>query len=93
MAQASDAHEHMHAHADHMAAAPSEGEVKKIDREAGKITIKHGPLENLGMPGMTMSFRVADAAMLAQVKTGDRIRFVADKVGAAYTVTQLEVVK
>ncbi len=90
---AGDAHEHMHAHTDHMAVTPSEGEVKKIDRQAGKITIKHGPLENLDMPAMTMSFRVQDAAMLAQVKAGDKIRFVAEKVGAAYTVTQLEVVK
>jgi len=75
------------------AAALSEGEVKKIDKDAGKITIKHGPLANLDMPGMTMVFRVKDSAMLEQVKAGDKIRFTAEKVGGALTVTVLEAVK
>lgn len=74
------------------AAALSDGEVKKVDKALGKLTIKHGPLENLGMPAMTMVFRVKDAAMLDQVKAGDRIRFLAEKAGSALTVTQLEVV-
>jgi Cu(I)/Ag(I) efflux system protein CusF len=75
------------------AAAPdtmSSGEVKKIDQGAGKITIKHGPLENLGMGAMTMVFRVTDPAMLAQVKTGDRINFVAEAPNGELTVTKLE---
>lgn len=71
----------------------SEGEVRKIDKEAGKVTIKHGPLENLGMPAMTMAYRVKDTAMLDQVKIGDKINFVADKVNGAYTVMQLETAK
>jgi Cu(I)/Ag(I) efflux system protein CusF len=75
------------------AVALSEGEVKKIDKDAGKITIKHGPLANLDMPGMTMVFRVKDSAMLEQVKAGDKIRFTAEKVGGALTVTVLEAVK
>ena len=74
-------------------AAMSEGEVKKVDKAAGKITIKHGPLANLDMPPMTMVFRVKDAAVLDQVKAGDRIRFVAEKDGGAITVTRLEQVK
>ena len=74
-------------------AAPlSEGEVRKIDKAAGKLTIKHGPLDNLGMPAMTMVFRVKDAATLDQVKPGDRIRFLAEKVDGVFTVTKLEVV-
>ncbi|GAC1318234.1 MAG: copper-binding protein [Collimonas sp.] len=72
------------------AAAMSTGEVKKIDKEAGKITIKHGPLANLDMPGMTMVFRVKDPAMLDQVKPGDKINFIAEKVNAALTVTKIE---
>ena len=86
-------------HASHAAAqvvaqaAPlSEGEVRKIDKAAGKLTIKHGPLDNLGMPAMTMVFRVKDAATLDQVKPGDRIRFLAEKVDGIITVTKLEVV-
>ena len=72
-------------------AAPlSKGEIRKVDREAGKITIKHGPLENLGMPAMTMVFRVKDAAMLDQVKPGDKVSFEAEQVGGALTVVRIE---
>lgn len=74
-------------------AAMSTGEVRKIDKEAGKITIKHGPLLNLAMPGMTMVFHVRDGAMLDQVKEGDKIKFVAEKVGGVLTVTKLEAVQ
>jgi Cu(I)/Ag(I) efflux system protein CusF len=73
------------------AASMSEGEIKKIDKEAGKVTIKHGPLTNLDMPAMTMVFRVKDPAMLDQVKVGDKISFVADKLNGQITVTQVEV--
>jgi len=66
------------------------GEVKKVDKDAGKITIKHGPLVNLDMPGMTMVFRVKDASMLEQVKAGDKINFMAEKVDGALAVTKLE---
>ena len=76
------------------AGAPmSEGEVRKVDKDNGKLTIKHGPLANLEMPGMTMVFRVKDPAILDQVKEGDKIRFVADRVNGAITVVKLEVVK
>jgi Cu/Ag efflux protein CusF len=75
------------------ATSVSEGEVRKIDKENSKITIRHGELKNLGMPPMTMVFRVKDAAMLEQVKVGDKIKFVADKVGAQFTVIQLDVQK
>ena len=71
----------------------SEGEIRNVDKDAGKLTIKHGELKNLGMPGMTMVFRVKDPAMLGQVRVGDKIHFVADKVGGALTVTRLEVAK
>lgn len=71
----------------------SEGEVKKVDKAAGKVTIKHGPLASLDMPAMTMVFRVKDAAMLDQVKAGDNIRFKADKVDGAYTVTEYQAAK
>lgn len=76
------------------AAAPmSDGEIKKVDKDAGKITIKHGPLANLDMPGMTMVFRVKDAAMLDQVKAGDKVKFNAEKKNGALTVTAIEAVK
>jgi len=68
----------------------STGEVRKVDKSAGKITIKHGPLTNLGMDAMTMVFRVADPAMLDQVKTGDKINFIAEQPNGQLTVTKLE---
>ena len=68
----------------------SDGEVRKVDKEAGKITIKHGPLANLDMPGMTMVFRVKDPAMLDRVKEGDKIKFVADRMNGSLTVIQME---
>ncbi|MBK4734647.1 copper-binding protein [Noviherbaspirillum pedocola] len=71
-------------------ASMSSGEVKKVDKSAGKMTIKHGPLKNLGMDGMTMVFRVKDAGMLDQVKVGDKIHFVAEEPNGQLTVTQLE---
>jgi len=68
----------------------SEGVVKKVDKAAGKVTLAHGPLTNLGMPGMTMAFRVKEAAWLDRMKTGDKIRFRAEQVGSAYTVVHYE---
>ena len=68
----------------------SDGEIRKVDKEARKLTIRHGPLDALGMPAMTMVFQVADPAVLDRVKAGDKVRFSADKIGGAYTVTQLE---
>lgn len=73
--------------------ATAEGEVQKIDKEAGKITLKHGPIPNLDMPAMTMVFRVKDLAMLDSVKAGDKVRFSAEKAGGALTVTQMTPVK
>jgi Cu(I)/Ag(I) efflux system periplasmic protein CusF len=80
----------MNMEAEHPSAAMSSGEVRKVDKDTGKITIKHGPLVNLGMPAMTMVFHVADAAMLDQVKPGDRIAFVAEKKNGALTVVKME---
>ncbi|UTV58580.1 copper-binding protein [Burkholderia arboris] len=68
----------------------SHGEIRKVDTAAGKLTIKHGPLENLGMDGMTMAFKVKDPAMLSQVKAGDKIDFVAEDVNGALTVVELK---
>jgi len=68
----------------------AEGEVRKVDKEAGKITLRHGPIANLDMPPMSMVFRAKDPAMLDKVKAGDKVRFKAEKVQGAYTVTEIE---
>jgi Cu(I)/Ag(I) efflux system protein CusF len=71
----------------------SEGEIRKVDPAAKKITIKHGELKNLDMPAMTMVFQVKDPAMLDKVKTGDKVKFRADKVNGAFMVVEIETIK
>ncbi|SIO30759.1 copper-binding protein [Vannielia litorea] len=67
------------------------GTVTKVDSQWNKLTIDHGPLENLDMPAMKMVFVVADAAMLQGLGEGTKIRFLADRVNGKLTVTELEV--
>ncbi|PAY04067.1 MULTISPECIES: copper-binding protein [Bradyrhizobium] len=70
------------------------GEVKKIDEGAGKITLKHGPAKSLGMDEpMTMVYRVKDPALLKQVKVGDKVKFEAREGDGGYTVTAIQKVK
>jgi Cu/Ag efflux protein CusF len=71
----------------------TEAEVRKVDRDAGKLTLKHGPIPNLEMPPMTMVFRVKEAGMLDAVKAGDKVSFQAEKVGGQYVVTKIEPAK
>lgn len=67
------------------------GEVKKIDEGAGKITLKHGPANSLGMDeGMTMVYRVKDPAMLRQVKAGDKVKFEAESADNGLLVTKIQ---
>lgn len=87
------AHEPGAARAMSAAAGLADAEVKKVDRAQGKITLKHGPIESLGMPGMTMVFRVQEPAMLDHVNPGDKVRFEAEKKNGALTVTRLEIPK
>jgi Cu/Ag efflux protein CusF len=75
-------------------AQSADGEVRKIDEAAGKITLKHGPIKSLDMDeGMTMVFRVQDPAMLKQVKVGDKVKFDADRVDGKITVTKIQKAK
>jgi Cu/Ag efflux protein CusF len=68
----------------------TDGEVRKVDKEAGKLTLRHGPIANLEMPGMTMVFRVVDPRMLDGLKEGDKVRFSADRVNGSIAVTAIE---
>jgi Cu(I)/Ag(I) efflux system protein CusF len=74
-------------------APQSNGEVRKMNKEQGKMTLKHGPIANLEMPGMTMVFKVSDPKMLDSIKEGDKVKFAASKVNGAITVTSIEAVK
>ncbi len=75
------------------AADMADGEIRKVDMATKKITIKHGEIKNLDMPGMTMVFQVKDLAMLDKVKAGDKIRFKAEKSNGAIVVTEIEPAK
>ena len=74
-----------------MATSPSltDGEVKKIDKEQGKITLKHGAIKHMDMPGMTMVFLAKDKAMLDTVKAGDKVRFMVANESGKMTVTEI----
>ena len=73
--------------------AMTEGEVRKVDKEAGRVTLRHGPIDSLGMPAMTMVFRVSDPKMLDRVKEGEKVRFSAERVNGAITLTRIESAK
>lgn len=81
---------------DATAVAPADmtqGEIRKVDMDNKKITIKHGEIKNLDMPGMTMVFQVKDDALLGRVKAGDKVRFSAEKMGGAFVVTDIQAAK
>jgi Cu/Ag efflux protein CusF len=69
---------------------PSTGEVRKIDRAQGKVTLRHGPLLNLDMPAMTMVFTATDQKLLDGLKEGDKVRFTADKRDGIFVVSAIE---
>ncbi|HRD84195.1 MAG TPA: copper-binding protein [Rubrivivax sp.] len=95
--QKADDHSAHHAATPATAAANSadmaDGEVRKIDKDAGKLTLKHGEIKNLDMPGMTMVFQVKEPALLDKVKVGDKVKFRAEKAGSGYVVTVIEAAK
>ena len=71
----------------------TDGEVRKVDKDAKKLTIKHGEIKNLDMPPMTMVFRVKDAGVLDKVKVGDKVRFVVQKSDTGFVVTDIQAAK
>ena len=75
------------------AADMADGEVRKVDKENKKITLKHGVIKNLDMPGMTMVFGIKDAAMLDNLKAGDKVKFKPEQAGSAFVVTDIQMAK
>lgn len=73
-----------------MSSDMTEGEVRKIDKDAQKITLKHGPIKNLDMPGMTMVFKVKDATLFDKLSVGDKVLFTAEEQQGAFFVTAAE---
>lgn len=67
----------------------TDGEIRKVDADNSKVTIKHGDIKNLDMPGMTMVFPVKDKNLLSGVKAGDKVKFVVIKEGGKMVVTEI----
>ena len=78
-----------------MAGMPSmtDGEVRKIDKDAGKITIKHGEIKHMEMPGMTMVFSVKEKALLDKVEAGQKIQFIVTQDNGRMIVTEIKIEK
>ncbi len=76
---------------DHDMTVPAaEGVVRKIDRDAGKITLRHGVIKSINMPSMTMVYKAANASLLEGLKAGDRVRFDVEKRDGVDTITRIE---
>jgi Cu(I)/Ag(I) efflux system periplasmic protein CusF len=71
----------------------TDGEIRKIDKDAKKLTIKHADIKNLQMPAMTMVFQVKDPALLEALKAGDKVRFKVESTGGALVITEIEAAK
>ncbi|MBN8488582.1 MAG: copper-binding protein [Burkholderiales bacterium] len=91
--RAAEDHSAHHAKASAPAAGAemTDGEVRKIDREAGKLTIKHADIKSLDMPAMTMVFQVRDKSMLEKLQVGTRIQFQVVSEAGKFVVTELKV--
>ena len=78
-----------------MAAAPSmtDGEIRKIDKENGKVTIKHAEIKSLDMPGMTMVFTAKEKSLLDKIQTGDKVKFAVINDGGKMVITDIQTVK
>jgi len=68
----------------------TDGVIRKVDKNNNKITIKHGEIKNLDMPGMTMVFQVKHPDLLDKVQAGDKVKFRAEKSGSAFVVTDIQ---
>lgn len=88
-AQTPNSHEHASAHSVAATRELSSGEIRRIDLNAGKVTLKHGEIKNLDMPGMTMVFVAQDKALLAPFKAGDKVLFYVIEDKGQYVVTEM----
>ncbi|KJV25204.1 hypothetical protein VI06_19730 [Aquitalea magnusonii] len=68
----------------------TDGEIRKVDKASGKLTIKHGPIKNLDMPSMTMVYQIRSTALLDKVQAGDKVRFRAENEGGKFLVTEIQ---
>ena len=83
-----------HSHADAVSAVSAghmaDGEINKVNRDNKKMTIKHGDIKSMDMPGMTMVFQIRDTSLLETFKAGDKVKFVIEKLDGAFVVTSMQ---
>jgi len=83
-------------HMEHAAASAAaetsltDGEIKKVDKTAGKVTIKHGDIKHLDMPGMTMVFTAKDKGLLTNLQPGDKVKFMVVNDGGKMVITEIK---
>ena len=82
-----------HVDSDAAAQVMTDGEVRRWDASTGKLTLRHAPITNLGMPAMTMVFVLQDKAAGDALSVGQRVRFHAERANGAMSITRLEVVR
>jgi len=90
-------------HATHHAASPAaadanqahsaDGEVRRIDKDAGRVTLRHGDIKTLDMPPMTMVFTVRDKALLDGFKTGDKVKFKVVNEAGKLVITEMQALR
>ena len=71
-------------------ASMTDGEIRKVDRETGKVTIKHGDIRHMDMPGMTMVFTAKEKGLLTSLKPGDKVKFMVVNEGGKMVVTDIQ---
>ncbi len=88
-AYADKGHGHSSTKKSEMEASMTDGEVRKVDLEGGKVTIKHGEIKHLEMPGMTMVFTAKESTLLTNIKAGDKIKFKVINENGKFIVTEV----
>jgi Cu/Ag efflux protein CusF len=86
-------HDHHRAPGATAVAPMAQGEVRKVDKAAKTVTLKHGPIASVDMPPMTMAFGVTDPKQLEPLQPGDKVRFTAEKRGDLLVVTRIDKAK
>ena len=71
------------------ARAGASGVIREIDRANSRVKLEHGPIPSTGMPGMTMTFKVKNPALLDQLKRGDQVNFEIEQSGLGWIITNL----
>lgn len=67
------------------------GELRRIETDPARVTLRHAEIKSLAMPPMTMVFELRDPAQVAGLKVGDAVRFtVVDLGGGRLRITAIE---